>query len=190
MLNIPNSVFKPVIARFKILANLKLDEYRYPQDGRIEPEEFPDTSLRVSTMPTLFGEKIVFRVLDDSNKNLSLSALGFSEEQKKIILNNIEKPFGVIVASGPTGSGKTTTLYAILQAIKKEGLNLSTLEDPVEYVLSGVNQTQINPQSKLTFPSGLRALLRQDPDIIMVGEIRDSETSVMATNAAMTGHLV
>ncbi|MDP2910155.1 MAG: GspE/PulE family protein [bacterium] len=190
MLNIPNSVFKPVIARFKILANLRLDEYRYPQDGRIEPEEFPDTSLRVSTMPTLFGEKIVFRVLDDSNKNLSLSALGFSEEQKKIILNNIEKPFGVIVASGPTGSGKTTTLYAILQAIKKEGLNISTLEDPVEYVLSGVNQTQINPQSKLTFPSGLRALLRQDPDIIMVGEIRDSETSVMATNAAMTGHLV
>ena len=190
MFNIPSNIYQAVLARIKILANLKIDEYRFPQDGRIEPEDFTNISLRVSTMPTLFGEKIALRVLDDSPKNLSLSKLGFSEEQERIILENIDKPFGMIVASGPTGCGKTTTLYALLQLLKKDGLNISTLEDPIEYILSGVNQTQINPRAKLTFPSGLRALLRQDPDIIMVGEIRDSETSVMATNAAMTGHLV
>jgi len=190
MFTMPINVYQAVVARIKILANLKIDEYRFPQDGRIEPEDFYNTSLRVSTMPTLFGEKIAMRVLDDSHKNLSLSKLGLSEEQERIILGNIEKPFGMVIASGPTGSGKTTTLYALLQLLKKDGLNISTLEDPIEYILMGVNQTQINPRAKLTFPSGLRALLRQDPDIIMVGEIRDSETSVMATNAAMTGHLV
>lgn len=188
--NIPANIFKAVTARFKILANLRIDQYRYPQDGRIEVAESPNTSLRVSTIPTLFGEKIALRVLDDSHKSLSLSSLGFSQEQEEMILNNIEKPFGVIVSSGPTGSGKTTTLYALLQLLKKDNINISTLEDPVEYVLEGVNQTQINPEAKLTFAPGLRALLRQDPDIIMVGEIRDSETSIMATNAAMTGHLV
>jgi type II secretory ATPase GspE/PulE/Tfp pilus assembly ATPase PilB-like protein len=187
---IPSNIYKAVVARFKILANLKIDEYRHPQDGRIEPENNPDTSLRVSTMPTLFGEKIVLRVLDDSTKSLSLSTLGFSQKQQKYILNNIEKPFGMIVVSGPTGSGKTTTLYALLQLLKKEGLNISTLEDPIESALPGVNQTQVNPNNGLTFASGLRSLLRQDPDIIMVGEIRDSETACMAANAAMTGHLV
>jgi len=190
MFNMPSNIYQAVAARIKILANLKIDESRIPQDGRIEPEDFYNTSLRVSTMPTLFGEKIAMRVLDDSHKNLPLSKLGFSEEQEKLILGNIEKPFGMVIASGPTGCGKTTTLYALLQLLKKDGLNISTLEDPIEYILMGVNQTQINPWAKLTFPSGLRSLLRQDPDIIMVGEIRDSETSVMATNAAMTGHLV
>jgi len=179
-----------LVARFKILANLKIDEYRRPQDGRIEPEEFPDTSLRVSTVPTLYGEKIALRVMDDSNKNLSIRHLGFSEGQEGRLLENIEKPYGMIITSGPTGSGKTTTLYALLQLLKKDGMNISTLEDPIEYALHGVNQIQVNPRADLTFASGLRSLLRQDPDIIMVGEVRDSETAVMATNAAMTGHLV
>lgn len=190
VLNLPRSVHQAMMARFKILANLKIDEYRRPQDGRIEPEEFQNTSLRVSIMPILFGEKIALRILDESNKNISIDELGFSEEQKNLILQNIEKPFGMIVASGPTGSGKTTTLYTLLQLLKKEGLNISTLEDPVEYTLVGINQIQINPRFDLTFASGLRSLLRQDPNIIMVGEIRDSETAVMAANAAMTGHLV
>ncbi len=188
--NLPRDIHQSLIARLKILSNLKIDEYRRPQDGRIEPEDFPETSLRISTMPTLFGEKAALRVLDDSSKSLFIRDLGLSEEQKSIILKNIEKPYGMIIVSGPTGSGKTTTLYAILQSLKKEGLNISTLEDPIEYTLSGVNQIQINPRADLTFPSGLRALLRQDPDIIMVGEIRDSETGIMASDAAMTGHLV
>ena len=186
----PRNIYQAIVAHLKILANLKIDEYRRPQDGRIEPENMPDISLRISTIPTLFGEKIALRVLDDLSKNLSIDKLGLSENQKNLILENIEKPFGMIVASGPTGCGKTTTLYTFLQALKKEGLNISTLEDPIEYILKGVNQTQINTQAQLTFPSGLRALLRQDPDIIMVGEIRDSDTAIMATNAALTGHLV
>jgi type IV pilus assembly protein PilB len=190
MLILPRNIHQALVARIKIIANLRIDEYRRPQDGRIEPENFPNTSLRTSIMPTLFGEKVVLRILDDSQKNISIEKLGFSEEQKNTILENIEKPFGMIIASGPTGSGKTTTLYALLQLLKKEGLNISTLEDPIEYVLSGVNQIQINPQVGLTFPTGLRALLRQDPNVMMVGEIRDTETAAMAANAAMTGHLV
>ena len=190
VLTLPRNIHSPLIARLKILANLKIDEYRRPQDGRIEPEEFPDTSLRVSIMPTLFGEKIALRVLNEATKSISIDELGFSEEQKRIILENIEKPFGMIIASGPTGCGKTTTLYALLQLLKKDGINISTLEDPVEYTLPGVNQIQINPRFDLTFASGLRSLLRQDPNVMMVGEIRDSETANMAANAAMTGHLV
>jgi len=190
VLQLPKTIHQSLIARFKIISNLKIDEYRRAQDGRIEPEEFPNVSLRVSIMPTLFGEKIALRVLDESNKNISINELGFSEEQRNIILRNMEKPFGMIIASGPTGSGKTTTLYALLQLIKKDSINISTLEDPIEYTLSGINQIQINPRFELTFASGLRSLLRQDPNVIMVGEIRDSETAVMAANAAMTGHLV
>lgn len=190
VLQLPRSIHTSLIARFKIISNLKIDEYRRPQDGRIEPEEFQNISLRTSIIPTLFGEKIALRVLDESNKNISIDELGFSEEQKKIILKNVEKPFGMVIASGPTGSGKTTTLYALLQILKRDGVNISTLEDPIEYTLSGVNQIQVNPRFELTFASGLRSLLRQDPDIIMVGEIRDSETAGMAANAAMTGHLV
>jgi len=179
-----------LLARFKILANLKIDEHMHPQDGRIEPENSPDTSLRISILPTLFGEKVAMRILDESNKSLSIHELGFSDEQQEVVMENIEKPYGMIITCGPTGSGKTTTLYALLQLLKKEGVNISTLEDPIEYLLEGVNQTQINPRIKLDFASGLRALLRQDPDIIMVGEIRDSETANMATNAALTGHLL
>lgn len=187
---LPKSIHQSIIARVKIMANLKIDEHKRPQDGRIEPEEFPNVSLRVSVVPTLFGEKVALRILDEESRNVSIDQLGFSEKQKEIILENIEKPFGMIVVSGPTGSGKTTTLYSILQLLKKEGLNISTLEDPVEYTLPGINQIQVDPRFDLTFASGLRALLRQDPDVIMVGEIRDSETAIMAANAAMTGHLV
>ena len=187
---LPKNIQPALIARFKIIANLKIDEHLHPQDGRIEPENSPEVSLRVSIMPTIFGEKVALRVLDDTSKNISINNLGLSEEQKNIVLENIEKPHGMIIASGPTGSGKTTTLYALLQLLKKEGINISTLEDPVEYLLEGVNQVQINPRIKLGFAEGLRALLRQDPDIIMVGEIRDSETATMAANAALTGHLL
>jgi len=190
VLNLPRYIQQALVARFKILANLKIDEYRRPQDGRIEVEEFSNASLRISIMPTLFGEKVALRILDESNKNTTIEDLGFSEAEKDILLENIEKPHGMIIASGPTGSGKTTTLYVLLQLLKKEGINISTLEDPIEYSLEGVNQIQINPRSDLTFPSGLRSLLRQDPDVIMVGEIRDSETAIMASNAALTGHLV
>ena len=188
--SIPVTLQSEMVTRFKVLANLKIDESRRPQEGRIERKLFAGILLRISTVPTLFGEKIVLRVLDDSNQSLDLEELGFSEKHKEIILDNIDKPYGMILVSGPTGSGKTTTLYSLLQLIKKEGLNISTLEDPIEYALAGVNQIQVNPRVDLNFPSGLRALLRQDPDVIMVGEIRDSETAVMASDAAMTGHLV
>jgi type II secretory ATPase GspE/PulE/Tfp pilus assembly ATPase PilB-like protein len=178
------------LARLKIMANLKIDEYRRPQDGRIELASGKGASLRISIIPTLFGEKAVMRIIDESSAPPSLAELGFSPRQEEVLLRNIEKPFGMIVASGPTGSGKTTTLYSLINLLKKDGINISTLEDPIEGVLEGVNQTQVNPQADLTFVSGLRALLRQDPDVVMVGEIRDSETASMAANAAMTGHLV
>ncbi|MDX1608257.1 MAG: GspE/PulE family protein [Candidatus Spechtbacterales bacterium] len=190
VLTLPKSMLQSLVARFKIMANLKIDEHRRPQDGRLEPEEFPETSLRISIVPTLFGEKIALRILNDTSKSMSLQELGFSEEERDILVENIRKPHGLIVTSGPTGSGKTTTLYSILQQMEKDDLNVSTLEDPIEYTLPGVNQIQINPRIDLTFASGLRSLLRQDPDIMMVGEIRDSETAFMAANAAMTGHLV
>ena len=190
VITLPKSMLQSLVARFKIMANLKIDEHRRPQDGRLEPEQFPETSLRISIVPTLFGEKIALRVLNDTSKSLSLEDLGFSEDERDILLENIKKPHGLIVTSGPTGSGKTTTLYSILQEMEKSDLNVSTLEDPIEYTLPGVNQIQINPRIELTFASGLRSLLRQDPDIMMVGEIRDSETAFMAANAAMTGHLV
>ena len=189
-LELPREMHQAFVARFKILSGLKIDEYRRPQDGRIDPEEFPKVSVRVSTVPTLHGEKIALRILDESHKDLSIEDLGFSEAHKKIIRSNMEKPFGMIVASGPTGSGKTTTLYSLLNLIQKDGINISTLEDPVEYALTGVNQIQVNPRVDLTFASGLKSLLRQDPDVIMVGEVRDSETMVMASGAALTGHLV
>lgn len=190
VLTLPRNIHLAVVARFKLMANLKIDDYRHPQDGRIELERIANTSLRVSTMPTLYGEKVVLRILDDSHKDLSIRHLGFSEEQEKTINKNIEKPFGLIVASGPTGCGKTTTLYGLLRLLKKDRINISTLEDPVEYAVEGINQIQINPRSNFTFASGLRSLLRQDPDVMMVGEIRDSETAIMASEAALTGHLV
>ena len=190
LLRLPSDIHNALVSRIKILGNLKIDEYRRPQDGRIELVEFPDLTLRISTVPTLYGEKVAIRVLDDSHKDFSLRSLGFSEAQEAILVRNIEKPFGMIVTSGPTGSGKTTTLYGLLHMVPKEEVNISTLEDPVEYALAGVNQIQVDPRAQLTFASGLRSLLRQDPDVMMVGEIRDSETAIMAAEAALTGHLV
>lgn len=187
---INRDLHQAVIARLKILSNMKIDEYRRPQDGRIEPENMPDTSIRISTAPTLYGEKAALRIMDDSHKNLSLQSLGFSPVHEELLRRNAEKPFGMIVTSGPTGSGKTTTLYGLLNLLKKDDVNISTLEDPIEFAVNGVNQIQVNPRFDLTYASGLRALLRQDPDVIMVGEIRDSETVIMAANAALTGHLV
>ncbi len=190
LLSIPASLHTALMARFKILAGLKIDEYRRPQDGRIELPELAGISLRLSVIPTLYGEKIVLRVLNDAHKNFALPNLGFLDAHAAILKRNMEKPFGMVVTSGPTGSGKTTTLYGLLNLLERDGINVSTLEDPIEYALPGMNQVQINPRADLTFASGLRSLLRQDPDVIMVGEVRDSETAVMAANAALTGHLV
>lgn len=190
MVTIPQDLHPALVARLKILANMKIDEYRRPQDGRIEPKSHPQISLRMNTVPTLYGEKIAIRVLNDEQKKFNLTDLGFSPEHQIILQRHLEKPFGMIVTSGPTGSGKTTTLYGLLSLIRRDGINISTLEDPIEYALAGANQIQINPHAELTFTSGLRALLRQDPDVIMVGEIRDSDTVIMASSAALTGHLV
>jgi type II secretory ATPase GspE/PulE/Tfp pilus assembly ATPase PilB-like protein len=187
---IPRAIHGSVIGRFKVLAGLKSDERRRPQDGRIGLTGAHDISLRISTIPTLFGEKVTLRVMDERNKTLSVNDLGLAAADRRTLLKNIEKPFGMIVACGPTGSGKTTTLYALLNLLRTDGVNISTLEDPIEYALPGVNQVQINTAVDLRFASGLRSLLRQDPDIIMVGEIRDPETASMASSAAMTGHLV
>lgn len=187
---IPSEKYGAIVARIKILAHLRTDESRNPQDGRIEPDGYDDASLRVSIMPTMHGEKVVMRILDESNAILELTKLGFSENQMNIVKRNIEKPYGMIVASGPTGSGKTTTLYALLQQLDRVATNIATLEDPVEYALPGVNQTQVYPDRSFTFAKGLRTLLRQDPDVILVGELRDQETATMAAQASMTGHLV
>lgn len=190
MLTIPSEQYPAVVARIKILASLRTDESRRPQDGRIEPEGYDGASLRVSVMPTLYGEKIVMRILDETNAVLEQKTLGFSPEQTAVIRRNIEKPYGMIVASGPTGSGKTTTLYSLLTLLKQDALNIATLEDPIEYALPGVNQTQVHPELDFSFAKGLRSLLRQDPDVILVGEARDQETTTMAAQASMTGHLV
>jgi len=193
---LPKKISPAVVSRIKILSNLKIDETRKPQDGRfrfIVPNGFGlerSIDLRVSTFPTVTGEKVVMRVLDSSSDISSLENLGVWKKGLKIINENIEKPFGIILITGPTGSGKSTTLYAILKILNKEGVNIVTLEDPVEYFMAGVNQSQIQPEIGYTFASGLRSILRQDPDIIMVGEIRDKETAELATHAALTGHLV
>ncbi len=180
----------PLVARVKILANMKTDETRRPQDGRFEPDGCRDISMRVSVMPVLYGEKVVMRVLNESKGVLGLDDLGFSETHQEMIRRNMDKPYGMIIASGPTGSGKTTTLYSLLQLLHAETQNIATLEDPVESGLDKVNQTQVNPDLHFSFANGLRSLLRQDPDVILVGEIRDEETVTMAAQASMTGHLV
>jgi len=190
MFVIPSEKYGAVVARIKILAHLRTDESRNPQDGRIEPDGYDNASLRVSIMPTMHGEKVVMRILDESNAILDLAGLGFNEDQMNIVKRNIEKPYGMIVASGPTGSGKTTTLYALLQQLDQVAMNIATLEDPIEYALPGVNQTQVHPDRAFTFAKGLRTLLRQDPDVVLVGELRDQETANMAAQASMTGHLV
>jgi len=191
VMTLPKSIQAGMSARVKVLANLKLDEHRLPQDGRfkIETEEYK-VAFRVSILPVYDGEKIVLRLLDESKQITTLEQLGILEEPLEILKKNIKKPHGMILVTGPTGSGKTTTLYTILNLLNTPQVNISTVEDPIEYRMPRVNQSQINPKIGFTFAHGLRALLRQDPNIIMVGEIRDQETAEIATLAAMTGHLV
>lgn len=191
VMTLPISTQAGLMARIKILANLKLDEHRLPQDGRITiTKEKNKVALRVSILPVYDGEKVVLRVLDESKNILTLEQLGLNSLALPVVQRNIAKPHGMILVSGPTGSGKTTTLYTILNMLNTPAVNISTVEDPIEYRMRRVNQSQINPKIGFTFASGLRTLLRQDPNIIMVGEIRDNETAQIAAHAAMTGHLV
>ncbi|MFZ3100251.1 MAG: GspE/PulE family protein [Minisyncoccales bacterium] len=188
---LPKSAAAGIVARIKVLSNLKLDECRLPQDGRFKVESDQwKYSLRVSSLPVFYGEKIVMRLLSESAKAYPLEKLGFYGEGLEKIKNALHKTMGMILMTGPTGSGKTTTLYSMIDILNEPGVNISTVEDPIEYQMPRVNQTQVNAKIGLTFASGLRTLLRQDPNIIMVGEIRDNETAALAINAALTGHLV
>lgn len=191
VMTLPKNTHSGIIARIKILSNLKIDEHRIPQDGRFKvatPEY--KVAFRVSTFPMFDGEKIVLRLLPESAKIASLEELGLEEDALKVVKRALEKPHGTILVTGPTGSGKTTTLYTMLARLNVPGVNISTIEDPIEYRMPRVNQSQVNPRIGFTFAIGLRSLVRQDPNVIMVGEIRDAETAEIAIHAAMTGHLV
>jgi type IV pilus assembly protein PilB len=188
---LPLRILPAVISRIKILSNLKIDETRIPQDGRFSAKiGGKDVDFRVSTLPTVLGEKAVLRILDPTKALSNINELGISGRNLKIIEEAINKPYGMILVTGPTGSGKTTTLYAILRILNKEGVNIMTLEDPVEYFIEGINQSQVKPEIGYEFSTGLRHMLRQDPDILMVGEIRDEETANLAIHSALTGHLL
>jgi type IV pilus assembly protein PilB len=190
-MTLPKPILAAVVSRIKILANLKIDEHRVPQDGRFKfALGSKQVALRVSTLPIMDGEKVVMRILDESSKALTLDELGFTGHSLETIVRGLHKPHGMTLVTGPTGSGKSTTLYSVLSMMNTPGVNISTIEDPVEYRVTGVNQTQVNPKAGMTFASGLRALLRQDPNIIMVGEVRDGETADLAVQAALTGHVV
>ncbi len=190
-MSLPKVVIDSIVARIKILANLKLDEHRLPQDGRFKIEQDSHrVAFRVSILPVYSGEKVVMRLLDESSKGLTLEAMGLWGAPLEKIHQAIKRPNGMILVTGPTGSGKTTTLYTIMDILNTPQVNISTVEDPIEYKMFRINQTQVSPQIGLTFSQGLRALLRQDPDILMVGEIRDKETMEIAIHSAMTGHLV
>ncbi|MDU5080051.1 type II secretion system protein GspE [Tissierella sp. P1] len=180
-----------IVTRIKIIGKMNIAEKRIPQDGRVETKiNGKEIDMRISTLPTVYGEKIVIRLLDRSNFMFTKEALGFSKDGLEIFNKILAQPYGMILVTGPTGSGKTTTLYTVLQELNQIEKNIITIEDPVEYKLNGINQVQVNTKAGLTFASGLRAILRQDPDIVMVGEIRDSETAEIAIRAAITGHLV
>jgi type IV pilus assembly protein PilB len=191
ILRMPKAVHPALVARIKLLAGLKIDEHYEPQDGR-----FRDTivsqvvDIRVAVMPTANGEKIAMRLLEASAKPLSLEELGMLPSTAKVLSEALKKSYGMVLSTGPTGSGKTTTLYALLNILNQPNVNIATIEDPIEYNMRYVNQSQINPQAGITFASGLRALLRQDPNIIMVGEIRDAETADISVQASLTGHLL
>ncbi|MEO8065848.1 MAG: GspE/PulE family protein [Candidatus Doudnabacteria bacterium] len=191
VMTLPKVIQPALIARIKVIANLKIDEHRLPQDGRfkIQKDNY-NISFRVSTIPVFDGEKVVMRLLDESAKAMSLEELGFIARNYETIMRNVKKPHGMLLVTGPTGSGKSTTLYTILTLLNTKSINISTIEDPIEYRIEGVNQTQVNSKIGLTFAMGLRALLRQDPNVIMIGEIRDSETAEEAVHAALTGHIV
>lgn len=188
---LPLNVYAGVVARIKILAKLRLDEKRKPQDGGFSAKiDGRKIDFRVSTMPSYYGEKIVMRILDSQKGAQDLDKMPFSPEQLAMVKEAIGRPYGLILITGPTGSGKTTTLYSMINALDREKSNIVSLEDPVEYQMPGINQSQVAPEIGYTFASGLRSILRQDPDIIMVGEIRDKETAELAIQAALTGHLV
>ncbi|MBI4132442.1 MAG: Flp pilus assembly complex ATPase component TadA [Candidatus Sungbacteria bacterium] len=188
---LPSDVHSAILSRIKIMSNLKIDETRIPQDGRFRARVLAKSiDVRVSTFPTSYGEKVALRILDPEAGIKTLSDLGFAGRNLGVLNEVIKKPYGMIVISGPTGSGKTTTLYAIMNILNEESRNVVSLEDPVEYYIAGVNQSQVRPEIGYDFASGLRQILRQDPDIIMVGEIRDKETAQLAVHAALTGHLV
>jgi type IV pilus assembly protein PilB len=188
---LPKDTASGITARIKVLSSLKLDEKRLPQDGRFKiVNDQGSVSFRVSTLPTYYGEKTVIRILRENSKGFSLEGLGFHGEALERIHDGMKKRNGMLLAAGPTGSGKTTTLYTVLDILNTPDVNISTVEDPIEYQMARINQTQTKSEIGLTFANGLRTLLRQDPDIIMVGEIRDGETASLAVNAALTGHLV
>ena len=190
-MNLPSHILPALVSRIKILSNMKIDEHRVPQDGRFDISvDGRDVDLRVSLSPTIFGEKVVIRLLDKSGGVITLEELGIKGRAYDIIEAGTKRPHGMVLSTGPTGSGKSTTLYALLTRMNKPEVNIITLEDPVEYQVDGVNQIQINNQVGLTFASGLRSILRQDPDVIMVGEIRDAETAGLAVQSALTGHTV
>ncbi|HOF42844.1 MAG: GspE/PulE family protein [Patescibacteria group bacterium] len=190
-MTLPRQVLDGLVARIKVLSNLKLDEHRLPQDGRFKIEkEGYKISFRVSLIPVFEGEKIVMRLLDESSKGLTLEKMGLTGNALEAVHKHIKRPNGMILVTGPTGSGKTTTLYTIMDILNTPEVNISTVEDPIEYRMMRINQTQVNAKIGMTFAAALRALLRQDPDIIMVGEIRDGETMQISIEAAMTGHLV
>ncbi len=188
---LPGKVHPAIVSRIKILSSLKIDETRVPQDGRFNANVYDkEVDFRISTFPTSLGEKVVMRVLVSGESVQTLKELGLEGNNLRLIKEAIQKPYGLILATGPTGSGKTTTLYSILNMLNKEGTNIVTLEDPIEYFLMGVNHSQIRPEIKYGFAEGLRHILRQDPDVIMVGEARDEETSALIIHASLTGHIV
>lgn len=191
IIKIPQEIHPAIIARIKLLSGLKIDEHQRPQDGRFRYKVGADLiDIRVSTTPTFYGEKIVMRLLPATQKPLSLKELGLMDDMLSIVENNIKKTFGMVLVTGPTGSGKTTTLYAVLNMLNRPDINIVTVEDPVEYNMKFINQIQINPVAGITFAGGLRSILRQDPNVIMVGEIRDEETAEITVHSALTGHLI
>lgn len=188
---LPIEFHSQIITRIKVLSKLRIDEHQMPQDGKIQYSlEKEELDIRVSVVPITEGEKVVMRLLTERAREISLTDLGLKHEKLDKIENAYKKPYGMILSTGPTGSGKTTTLYAIVKLLNKRNINIMTIEDPVEYHMDGVNQMQVNPKTNLTFATGLRSIVRQDPNVILVGEIRDNETASIAINSAMTGHLV
>ncbi|MBR2837131.1 type II/IV secretion system protein [Candidatus Saccharibacteria bacterium] len=191
IMDLPKTVAPALVSRIKILANLKIDEHRIPQDGQFAVVvDDKEVDLRIAISPVTWGEQVVIRLLDKTGVSMDIAKMGMTGRALRMVLAGIKKPNGMILTSGPTGSGKSTTLYALIQQIKSEEINIVTLEDPVEYKMEGINQIQVNVDAGLTFASGLRSILRQDPDVVMVGEIRDGETASLAVQAALTGHLV
>lgn len=191
IMQLPKSIEPALVSRIKILSNLKIDEHRIPQDGQFAVNvSGKEVDLRIAISPVVWGEQVVIRLLDKSGNSFDLEQMGYAGRALRAIRKGVKRPNGMILTSGPTGSGKSTSLYALIKEIKDDSVNIVTLEDPVEYKMDGVNQIQVNGDVGLTFASGLRSILRQDPDIVMVGEIRDSETANLAVQAALTGHLV